>query len=45
MIKLLKEWHRRMKMNPMERYLAGASDLADLERRQKALSRGQVRLG
>lgn len=45
MIKWLKEWHKHMKMNPIERYLAEASDLADLERRQKALSRGQVRLG
>lgn len=43
MTKWITNWYNRMKMNEIERYLADAKDLADLERRQQALSRGQVR--
>lgn len=37
MIRAIKKWWASRSMSPLERYLAGSSDLVELERRQKNL--------
>jgi hypothetical protein len=44
MIKSIKSWFFRTRMTPYERYLADSIDLADLERRQRQIQYGKVRL-
>jgi len=43
MTRWLSQLFKNMAMTPAERYLSQATDLQDLERRQRDISRGRVR--
>jgi hypothetical protein len=43
MTRWLSQLFKNMAMTPAERYLSQATNLQDLERRQKDISRGRVR--